>query len=88
MLEKQIAVDQIEVVGEYSFVQVRTTTKIVDNGVEIAKTYHRHVVQPGDDYANEDTRVAAVCAALHTPELVAAFREKLASETLIAQEQA
>lgn len=87
MIEKQITVDQIEVVGEFSFVQVRTTTKIMENGVELAKTYHRHVVRPGDDYTNEDPRVAAICAALHTPELVVAFHAKVA-ETQTAQEQA
>lgn len=86
MIEKQTAVDQIEIVGLYSFVQVRTATRILDNGAEIAKTYHRHVIRPGDDYASEETRVAAVCAALHTPETIAAYRQSVA-ETQIAQEQ-
>lgn len=87
MIEKQVVVDQIEVVGEFSVVQVRTTTRIVENGVELAKTYHRHVIQPGDDYTNEDPRVAAICAAMHTPEIVVAFQAKVA-ETQTAQEQA
>ena len=87
MIEKQTAVDQIEIVGVYSIVQVRTATRILDNGIEIAKTYHRHSIRPSDDYASEDSRVVAVCAALHTPETIAAYRQSVA-ETQITQEQA
>lgn len=83
MLEKQTAVDQIEVVGEYSFVQVRTTTKIIDNGVEIAKTYHRHVIRPGDDYSGETEKVKAVCAAVHTPETIESFKTMLSNQERI-----
>ena len=83
MLEKQIAVDQIEVVGEYSFVQVRTTTKIIDSDVEIAKTYHRHVIRPGDDYSGESEKVKAVCAAVHTPETIESFKTMLSNQERI-----
>lgn len=73
-LEKIVNVDQIEVV-ENGSVQVRTATKIIEDGKELSRTLHRHVVAPGDDYSAEDAKVQAVCAAVHTPEVIAAYKE-------------
>ena len=72
-LEKVIKVDLIEVV-ENGNVQVRTKTAIVEDGKEISSRFHRHVVAPGQDYSNEDARVQAICAATHTPEVIAAYQ--------------
>jgi hypothetical protein len=73
MLEKQIAVDLIEVV-ENGCVQVRTKTAILEDGQQISSTFHRHVVAPGDDYSSEDARVKAICASTHTQEVISAYR--------------
>jgi hypothetical protein len=73
-LEKIKIVDLIEVIKN-GCVQVRTKTAIKEDGVEISGTFHRHVVAPGDDYSNEDARVQAICAATHTPEVIAAYKE-------------
>ena len=72
-LEKQTVVDKIEVV-ENGCVQVRTATRIVEDGVQLSQSYHRHVVAPGQDYSNEDARVQAICAATHTAEVIAAYQ--------------
>lgn len=72
-LEKQIVVDNIEIV-ENNCVLVRTKTAILEDGEQISGTFHRHVVAPGDDYSAEDARVQAVCAATHTAEVVAAYK--------------
>lgn len=72
-LKKQIVVDLIEII-ENGCVQVRTATKIIEGGKELSRTLHRHVVAPGDDYSAEDDRVQAVCAAVHTPEIIAAYQ--------------
>lgn len=72
-LEKITVVDQIEVL-ENGCVQVRTKTAIMEDGKQISGAYHRHVVAPGQGYSNEDARVRAVCDAMHTPEVVAAYR--------------
>jgi hypothetical protein len=77
-LEKIIVVDQIEVV-ENGCVQVRTATKIVEDGKELSRTLHRHVVSPGDDYSGEDARVQGICAAVHTPEIIAAYQAIVAA---------
>lgn len=72
-LEKQVVVDLIETI-ENGSVQVRTKTAILEDGVQISGTFHRHVVAPGQDYSNEDARVQAICAAVHTPEVIAAYK--------------
>jgi len=72
MLEKIEIVDRIEVI-ENGSVQVRTKTAIKEDGVEISSKFHRHVVAPGDNYSGEDVKVQAVCASIHTADVVAAY---------------
>lgn len=72
-LEKKIVVDLIQAI-ENGCVQVRTKTAILDDGEEISGTFHRHVVAPGDDYSAEDARVQAICAAVHTNEVIATYK--------------
>ena len=77
-LKKQIIVDLIETL-ENGCVQVRTATRILDDGQFISNSFHRHVVTPGDDYSQEDQRVQAICAAVHTPEVIAEYQAQLAA---------
>ena len=79
MLEKIEIVDRIEVV-ENGSVQVRTKTAIMEDGKQISGTFHRHVVAPGDDYSGEIDRVKAICAATHTPEVIAAYKAAIAAQ--------
>lgn len=71
-LEKIEVVDLAEVT-ENGCVQVRTATRILDDGKMISQSFHRHVVAPGDDYSQESPRVQAICAVVQTPEVVAAY---------------
>jgi hypothetical protein len=73
MLEKVITEDRIEIVGEHRYVQVRTKTAVMEDGVELSSNYQRHVIAAGQDYSNESPEVQAVCAAVHTAEVIAAF---------------
>jgi hypothetical protein len=73
MLEKQIVVDLIETI-ENGCVQVRTCIRIIEDGKQISGTFHRHVVAPGDDYSTQDAKVQAICAAVHTTDVVAAYQ--------------
>lgn len=75
-LEKIVEVDLIEVV-QNGCIQVRTATKIVEDGTEISKSFHRHVIAPGQDYINESPRVIAICKAIHTPECVALYQAQI-----------
>ena len=72
-LEKVIIEDKIEIVGEYKTVQVRTCTKIMEDGVELSSGYHRHAVTAGQDYSGESAEVQAICAAVHTDAVIAAY---------------
>jgi len=74
MLEKQIVVDLIEII-ENGCVQVRSCTRIIEDGNQISESFHRHVVAPGNEYSSEDDKVQAICAAVHTPEVVTAYKE-------------
>ena len=63
-LEKIVEVDKVELVGSYS-IQVRTATKVMDNGSQIGATsYHRHVVHPSSNWTNEDAKVKKIADAL------------------------
>ena len=63
-LEKVVEVDQIEVKGEYS-IQVRTATKVLDDGKQIGGvSYHRHVVHPSSILSSEDAKVKKIAEAL------------------------
>lgn len=73
MLEKLIVISQLEVT-ESSIVQVRTSTRIMEDGKQLSETYHRHCISPGQDYSQEDAKVQAVCASVHTPEVIAVYQ--------------
>ena len=76
-LEKVVTEDKIEIVGDYKAVQVRTCTKVLEDGVELSSGYHRHVITAGDDYSNESAEVQAICAAVHTDAVVTAYEASL-----------
>ena len=79
-LQKIENIDQIEIVGPYKIVQVRKATIILEDGNEISKTFDRNVVKPGDDPSKFGNDVVAICAIVHTPEIVSAYQEKVAKE--------
>tara|TARA_R110002073_G_scaffold322827_1_gene499621 strand:- start:25 stop:273 length:249 start_codon:yes stop_codon:yes gene_type:complete len=76
-LTKETVEDKIEIVGDYKSIQVRTATVIKEDGTELTRSFHRHVVQAGDDYSNESTEVQAICAAVHTDAVIAAYNTSL-----------
>jgi hypothetical protein len=78
-LEKIEVVDRIEVL-ESGIIQVRTATKIMEDGKQISSTFHRHVVAPGDDYSAESERVKAICAATHTADVISAYQAAQAAQ--------
>jgi len=78
-LTKTIVVDRIEVL-QRGQVQVRVATVVDEDGTELSRTFHRHVLAPGDDTSGEADRVAAVAAATWTPEVVADWQAFLAAQ--------
>ena len=74
-LEKTTKEDKIEVVdaGDWKVVQVRTATIITEDGTELNRSYHRHVVSPADDWSDASTEVKTICDAVHTDAAKAAY---------------
>jgi hypothetical protein len=79
-LTERTVEDKIELVGDYRHIQVRTATVIERDGVEISRSFHRHVVSPADDVSNESAEVQAIAAAVHTDEVKAAYAAFLAEQ--------
>ena len=69
-------VDQIELI-ENNQIQVRTATIILKDDVELTRTFHRHVLSPGDSVINEDSKVQAIANAIWTEEVIATYQTSL-----------
>jgi len=80
-LTKEIIVDKIEVL-EMGQVQVRTATRVLEDGVALSSSFHRHVLAPGDDLTEQDAKVSAIATATWTPEVVTAYEEMMAANEL------
>jgi hypothetical protein len=67
-LIKEVIEDKIETIdcGNWSVIQVRTATVVYDDGVELSRSYHRHSINPTDDFSSESAKVQAICSAVHT----------------------
>jgi len=75
-LTKTTKNDKIEVIQtalDYPVVQVRTATIISEDGAEISRTFHRHVLTPDADLSGEDADVVAIAGAVFTDEARAAY---------------
>ena len=71
-LTKETAVDQITVT-ENGIVLYREATRIVEDGKELTKTYHRTSLTPGQDLTGQPDKVVAICNVAWTPEVIAAY---------------
>jgi hypothetical protein len=81
-INKTTTIDKIEAVGDYKHIQVRERTDIVEDGKVISNSYHRWVIQPGQDYSNESSDVRAMCQQFHTEDVINAYN------TFVAEQQA
>ena len=80
MLTEETVQDKIEIVGVHKHIQVRTATVIKRDGTEISRSFSRHVVAPDADITGESSQVQAICAAVHTDEVKAAYAAHLAAQ--------
>ena len=78
-LTKETVVDKIEVL-EMGQVQVRTATRIMENGTQLSQSFHRHVLAPADDLTNENAKVVAIANATWTPEVISAYEAMMAEQ--------
>lgn len=82
MLTEETVQDKIEIVGDFKHVQVRTATVIKRDGVEISRSFSRHVVSPDADISGESAEVQAICNAVHTQAVKDAYAAHVASTEL------
>ena len=89
-LTKETVVDKIEVL-EMGQVQVRTATRVLEDGTQLSQAYHRHVVNPSTkasgswadtDISDEDARVQAVANATWTSAVKTAYQEMIDAQAL------
>ena len=70
---------KLEIIPPFSIIQCRRADIIEKDGVEVGKTYHRHVRVPGEDVSNDCAELQAVAAALWAPEVIAAYQASIAT---------
>jgi hypothetical protein len=79
-LTKEQLIDKIEIV-ENGIMQVRQVTKIMEDGTELSKTYHRTSLTPGQDLAEHPANVVAICNVVWTEEIIVAYQaQQLANQ--------
>ena len=81
-LTERTADDKIEIVGDYKHIQIRQSTIIERDGVEISRSFSRRVVSPLDDVSAETAEVQAIAALVHTAEIKAAYQANLEAQRL------
>jgi hypothetical protein len=77
-LTKTTAVDQITVT-ENGIVLYREATRIMEDGRELSKTYHRSSLTPGQDLTDVPANVVAICNVAWTTDVIAAYEASVAS---------
>ena len=80
MLTEETVQDKIEIVSEHKMIQVRTATVIKRDGVEISRSFSRHVVAPDADITGESAEVQAICNAVHTQAVKDAYAAHLEAQ--------
>lgn len=80
-LTKETVVDQITVT-ENGIVLYREATRVMEDGSELSKTYHRTSLTPGQDLTGQPAKVVAICNVAWTPEVIAAYQAQVAAQAL------
>jgi len=81
-ITKETQIGKIEVVGKHKSVQVRTDTVVMEDGEELSRKYHRHSLSPDAVITDEHTEVKAVCNAVWTEEVKAAYKTFKANQEI------
>jgi hypothetical protein len=72
-ITKEVKIDKLEIVGDYKAVQCREATVVSEDGVELSRSFHRHVLHPDSDISGEPQETQDVCAAVWTDEVKSAW---------------
>ena len=77
-LSEETEQDKIEIIKPFNMLQIRTATVIKKDGVEISRSFHRHVVAPDADTSGESDDVKALATQFHTDAIKTAYAAHLA----------
>ena len=80
-LEKLIVIDKVEVL-EDGHIQIRQATKVLEDGKEISKSYHRWVLSPGDNVDNQIDKVKNIANTVWTQEVIDTYIAKQAEQQI------
>ena len=72
-LTKEVKIDKLEIVGDFKHVQCREATVVSEDGVELSRSFHRHVLHPDSDISGEPQETQDICNAVWTTEVKAAW---------------
>ena len=78
-ITKEIQIGKIEVVSPHRSVEVRTDTVVMEDGTELSRSYHRHVLHPNVNISAENSEVQAVCNAVWTDQVKSDYETFLAT---------
>ena len=81
MLTKKVTFDQQ--INENGIIHIRQITRVLEDGKELSKSYHRTTVNPKDDVADKDDRTKKIASAIYTPEFIAEYEAKVEAEKLV-----
>ena len=71
---------KLEIIPPFQIIQCRRADIVEKDGVEVGRTYHRHVRCPGDDVSSDCTELQAVATALWTQEVINAYQANMAAQ--------
>ena len=86
-LSKEVKYDKVEIVGDYKAVQCRQATVISEDGVELSRSFHRHVLHPDSDISGEPQEVQDICNAVWSDEVKEAWAEKQLADNPPVEEE-
>ena len=78
---------KVEVIPPYSILQVRRADIILKDGAEVARSYHRHVICPGDPVTAEPSIVVQIAGAVHTEEACKKYHDEVIQPQIDAQKE-
>ena len=73
-ITKEVKIDKLEIVGDFKHVQCREATVVSEDGVELSRSFHRHVLQPDSDISGEPQETQDICNAVWTDEVKEAWK--------------
>jgi hypothetical protein len=81
-LTKEVKIDKVEIVGNYKAVQIREATIVSEDGKEISRSFHRHVLTPDMDISGEPQETQDICNTVWTDEVKTAWTDFQTNQSL------